>query len=128
VELVVTLGTGFGTALYWDGRLAPHLEVAHHPFRKGQTYEEQLGNAARKRIGNKKWTRRLERAIETLRALTHFDHLYIGGGNARRLRFDPDPNVTLVSNEAGIRGGIALWRAGAVRTDPCKRGATGAGA
>ena len=82
VELVVTLGTGFGTALYWDGRLAPHLEVAHHPFRKGQTYEEQLGNAARKRIGNKKWTRRLERAIETLRALTHFDHLYIGGGNA----------------------------------------------
>ena len=121
VELVVTLGTGFGTALYWDGRLAPHLEVAHHPFRKGQTYEEQLGNAARKRIGNKKWTRRLERAIETLRALTHFDHLYIGGGNAWKLRFDPDPDVTLVSNEAGIRGGIALWRAGALRTDPGKR-------
>jgi polyphosphate glucokinase len=56
-----------------------------------------------------------------LRALTHFDHLYIGGGNAPKLRFDPDPDVTLISNEAGIRGGIALWRAGAVRTDACKR-------
>ena len=121
VELVVTLGTGFGTALYWDGRLAPHLELAHHPFRKGETYEEQLGNAARKRIGNRKWTRRLERAIETLRVLTHFDHLYIGGGNARKLRLELDPDVTLVSNEAGIHGGIALWRAGAVRTDACKR-------
>ena len=74
--------------------------------------------------------RRVERAIETLRGLTHFDHLYIGGGNARKLRFDLDldPDVTLVSNEAGIRGGTALWRAGAVRTDPCKRRATGAGA
>jgi polyphosphate glucokinase len=110
VELVITLGTGVGTALYLDGRLAPHLELAHHPFRKGETYEEQLGNAARRRVGNKKWSKRLGRAIENLRALVHFDHLYIGGGNARKLRFTPDPDTTIVSNEAGIRGGIALWR------------------
>jgi polyphosphate glucokinase len=37
VELVITLGTGFGTALYLDGRLGPHLELAHHPFRKGSS-------------------------------------------------------------------------------------------
>jgi polyphosphate glucokinase len=110
IELVVTLGTGVGTALYLDGRLAPHLELAHHPFRKGETYEEQLGNAARKRVGNKKWSKRLRRAIENLRALVHFDHLYIGGGNARKVRFAPDLDTTIVSNEAGIRGGIALWR------------------
>jgi polyphosphate glucokinase len=110
IELVVTLGTGVGTALYLDGRLAPHLELAHHPFRKGETYEEQLGNAARKRVGNKKWSKRLCRAIENLRALVHFDHLYIGGGNARKVRFTPDLDTTIVSNEAGIRGGIALWR------------------
>jgi polyphosphate glucokinase len=111
VELVITLGTGFGTALYLDGRLAPHLELAHHPFRKGETYEKQLGNAARQRVGRRKWSRHLEKAIEYLRALVHFDHLYIGGGNARKLRFRPDPDTTIIANEAGIRGGIALWRA-----------------
>jgi len=110
VELVITLGTGFGTALYLDGRLAPHLELAHHPFRKGETYEEQLGNAARRRVGRRKWSRRLEKAIVLLRALVHFDHLYIGGGNARKLRLRPDPDTTIISNEAGIRGGVALWQ------------------
>lgn len=110
VELVITLGTGFGTALYLDGRLAPHLELAHHPFRKGETYEEQLGNAARKKVGNKKWNKRIQKAIGTLRKLVHFDHLYIGGGNAKKITFTPDPDVTLISNEAGIRGGIALWK------------------
>jgi polyphosphate glucokinase len=110
VELVITLGTGFGTALYLDGRLAPHLELAHHPFRKGETYEEQLGNAARRQVGTKKWNKRIQRAIEYLRALVHFDHLYIGGGNARKITFKPDPDTAVISNEAGIRGGIALWR------------------
>jgi polyphosphate glucokinase len=111
VELVITLGTGFGTALYLDGRLAPHLELAHHPFRRGETYEEQLGNSARQRVGRRKWSRRLEKAIRCLRALVHFDHLYIGGGNARKLRYHPEPDTTIIDNEAGIRGGIALWRA-----------------
>lgn len=110
VELVITLGTGFGTALYLDGRLAPHLELAHHPFRKGETYEEQLGNAARRKVGSKKWTKHLQRAIRNLRALLHFDHLYIGGGNAKKLSFTPDPDTTVISNEAGIKGGVALWR------------------
>ncbi len=110
VELVVTLGTGFGTALYLDGRLAPHLELAHHPFRKGESYEEQLGNQARKKVGGKKWNKRIQRAIETLRLLVHFDRLYIGGGNAKKITFTPDPDVTIISNEAGIRGGVVLWR------------------
>ncbi len=110
VELVITLGTGFGTALYLEGRLAPHLELAHHPFRKGETYEEQLGNPARKKAGAAKWNKRIQRAIENLRALVHFDHLYIGGGNAKKITFTPDPDITIISNEAGIKGGIALWR------------------
>ena len=109
VELVITLGTGFGTALYLDGRLAPHLELAHHPFRKGESYEEQLGNPARKKAGTAKWNQRIQRAIRNLRALVHFDHLYIGGGNAKKIDFTPDPDITIISNEAGIKGGIALW-------------------
>ena len=110
VEMVITLGTGFGTGLYLDGRLAPHLELSHHLFRRGETYDDHLGNAARKRVGNGRWNKRVRKAIRTLRALTSFDHLYIGGGNAKKIDFELDPDVTVVSNDAGIRGGIALWQ------------------
>ncbi len=110
VEMVLTLGTGFGSSLFEDGRLCPHLEFAHHPFRKGQTYEEQLGNAAFEEIGKKRWNRRLERAIEMLRALTNFDLMYLGGGNAKEIENDFGPEVSIISNLAGVRGGAWLWR------------------
>ena len=109
VEMVVTLGTGFGTSIFLDGSLAPHLELAHHPFHKGRTYEEELGEKARKKLGKKKWNRRMEEAIEALRRLTTFDHLYIGGGNARKLEIELPGDVSLVDNTAGILGGIKLW-------------------
>jgi polyphosphate glucokinase len=115
VEMVITLGTGFGTGLYVDGQMGPHLELSHHPFRNGETYDQQLGNAARKAIGGVRWNKRVRKAIANLRTLTNFDHLYIGGGNAKKLDFELAPDVTVVSNEAGIRGGVALWK-----TD-CKR-------
>ena len=108
-EVVVTLGTGFGTGLYLNGQLLPHLEIAHQPFRKGDTFDEHLGNAARKRAGDKKWNKRVQKAIGALRALTSFDHLYLGGGNAKRITFEPDPDVSIVGNTAGIAGGVALW-------------------
>jgi polyphosphate glucokinase len=110
VEMVITLGTGFGSGLYLDGRPAPHLELSQHRFRKGQTYDQQLGDAARKRVGRRKWNRRVKKAIRNMRSLTNFDRLYIGGGNARRIDFTLDPDVTIVANDAGIKGGNALWR------------------
>ncbi len=110
IELVITLGTGMGTAIFENGRLGPHLEISHHPFRKGETYEDQLGNAAYEKIGKKKWNRRVELAIETLRVLTNFDRLYIGGGNAKHLTLALDGDIRIVSNDCGVRGGAALWR------------------
>jgi len=110
LEMVITLGTGFGSALFMDGVLAPHLEIAHLPFRKNKDYDQQIGDKARKKIGKKVWNRRVRRAIETLRALTHFDKLYIGGGNAARIKFELEPDVKIISNECGVRGGAWLWR------------------
>jgi polyphosphate glucokinase len=113
LELVITLGTGFGTAAFLDGQLLPHLEIAHQPFRKGESYNEQLGEATRKSIGDERWNRRVRKAIEILDALFFFDHLYIGGGNARRVTRDELGAVldktTVVDNAAGILGGIKLW-------------------
>lgn len=110
LEVVATLGTGVGSALFFEGRLLPHLELAHHAFRKDETYNEALGEAARKRLGSKKWNKRVAEMIVSLRHLTFFDHLYIGGGNSARVEIDLDPDVTLVDNAAGILGGIKLWQ------------------
>lgn len=110
VEMVCTLGTGFGTALFYDGRLQVHLEIAHLPFRKRETYDQQLGDAARKEVGHKKWVKRVHEAIANMATLTNFDHLGIGGGNAKHLEGEPlADNITLVDNSAGILGGIRLW-------------------
>ncbi len=111
LELVVTLGTGFGSGLFYKGRLMPHLEIGHQPFRKGETYDKQLGEPTRKSIGDERWNKRLHKAVKNLRALFFFDHLYIGGGNSRRVRrLDHlGGDVTVVDNSAGILGGIRLW-------------------
>lgn len=110
VELVITLGTGVGSALFLKGQLVPNLELGHHPFRKGETYEEQLGRAAFDVIGVGKWNQRLARAIATLQACFNFDILYIGGGNTKKVTLMLPANVKLVPNISGLLGGIALWR------------------
>ena len=110
LEMIITLGTGFGTGLFHNGVLLPHLEIAHQPFRKGEEYDEQLGEVTRKEIGESRWNKRVMKAIDNMRALTLFDHLYIGGGNSRRVVRDNLPDdVTVVDNTAGILGGIRLW-------------------
>lgn len=110
VELVITLGTGFGSALFVNGRLVPNLEMGHHPFRKDETYEEQLGQAAFDKVGKKTWNRRLQKAIASLSHLFNYDRLYIGGGNAKKVEGDLPANVVIVPNVTGLLGGIALWR------------------
>jgi polyphosphate glucokinase len=109
VECVVTLGTGFGFALFDTGRPAPHLELSHHPVHKGKNYDQYLGDAAFHEVGRKRWNRRVHKAIGYIGILTNFDQLYIGGGNSRHVLGELPPNVHLVSNEAGITGGIRLW-------------------
>ncbi len=110
LELVITLGTGFGTGLFYQGQLMPHLEISHQPFRKGETYNDQLGEVTRKEIGDERWNKRVSKAIVILRAMTFFDHLFIGGGNSRRVtRHNLDDDVTIVDNSAGLLGGIKLW-------------------
>lgn len=109
VELVITLGTGMGSALYIEGTPVPSLELAHHPFRADRTYEDDLGRRALDKQGPKKWNRHLAQAIELLHNLLFYDRLYIGGGNARKITLSLPPHVKIISNEDGLRGGIKLW-------------------
>jgi polyphosphate glucokinase len=110
VELVLTLGTGVGSALFRDGELMPHLELSQHPVHGGKTYDEYLGDRARKRVGTRKWNRRLRRVLAILETVVNFDKLHLGGGNAARINFPLGPRVRVVENKAGLLGGIALWR------------------
>lgn len=109
VELVITLGTGFGSALFINGKLVPNLEMGHHPFRKRETYEEQLGRAAFEKHGAKKWNLRLQKAIAHLDHLFNYDSLYIGGGEAKQIDFKLPDNAKIVPNVTGLLGGIRLW-------------------
>lgn len=109
-EFVMTLGTGVGGALFLNGALQPHLELGHAPFRKGQTFEQQLGNVVRKEIGNERWIKRVQKAIPAYQNFLFFDHLHIGGGNAKYLIGTTLPNnVSIVSNTAGLLGGVRIW-------------------
>ncbi len=112
VELVLTLGTGLGAALFVEGRLVPNLELGHHPFRKGATYEERVCNAELKRIGRERWNRRIAQVIEVLGPIFNYETLYIGGGNAKKLALELPDNVKVFTNVSGLTGGMRLWELG----------------
>ncbi len=111
VEMVLTLGTGAGTSIFSNGQIMPHLEFAHHPVRGNKTYDEYIGKLALEKAGKAKWNKRVARVIDILRRLVNFEHLYLGGGNAKQINFALPPDVTIVPNSDGLTGGIALWRA-----------------
>lgn len=109
VELVLTLGTGLGTALYSSGHVVPNLELAHHPLRNKKTYEQLVSDRELERIGKKKWRRRVHFMIETLEPIFNYDLLHIGGGNARKLDPPFPDNVRIFDNVEGLAGGNSLW-------------------
>ncbi|SMD14233.1 ROK family protein [Pedobacter nyackensis] len=108
-EIVFTLGTGFGTALVFDGDLLPHLELAHLPITKTKDYDNYIGTKAFEKIGKEKWNERLQQIIEIYKTVFNYDTLYIGGGNSKHISFQLDHNIKLVSNKDGIKGGAKLW-------------------
>jgi polyphosphate glucokinase len=87
----------------------PNLELAHHPFKKGKTYEEYVGGKVLKKIGKKKWNKRVHEVVEQVLPIWNPHKLYLGGGNAKHLTIELPENVSITPNIAGLLGGIALW-------------------
>lgn len=110
LEMVITLGTGFGTALFMDGNLLPHLELAHLPVRKNKDYDAFIGEKALIKEGLENWNERMKEVLETFKTVINYDKLFLSGGNAKRLNFKLDNNIQIVSNKDGIKGGAFLWR------------------
>jgi polyphosphate glucokinase len=110
VEMLLTLGTGMGCALFVNGHYVPNLELAHHPLHKGETYEEHVGAAALAKLGKKKWNKHVARVLRTILPIFNPQRVYLGGGNAKHLTIDLPPNVKITPNVAGLTGGFALWQ------------------
>jgi polyphosphate glucokinase len=109
-EMVLTFGTGMGCALFVDHHYVPNLELAHHPFKKGKTYEEYVGNAAFEDVGKKKWNKRVREVLAQVQPIFNPRLVHLGGGNSKHLSGELPDNVRVVANTAGITGGIALWK------------------
>lgn len=112
-EVVLTLGTGLGCAVFDGGKLAPHIELSHATVRRDTTYDTWIGEHERRRLGDSFWSRRIRIMVEELRPVFLWDRLYIGGGNSRRIKESVVPklgdDVVIVPNEAGIVGGVRAW-------------------
>lgn len=109
LEMMITLGTGFGTALLLDGKLLPHFEIAHHPVKTDKDYDEYIGEAAFKKRGKDHWNYRLKKVFVIIKTVFNYDRLYISGGNAKNISFPLDDNMIVVNNREGIKGGARLW-------------------
>ncbi len=106
--LFLGLGTGLGSAMIADGHLQS-MELAHLPYRKGRTYEDYLGSAGLRRLGEKKWRRHVWAVVDCFRTALEPDTIVVGGGNAARLTELP-PGVRLGQNENAFIGGFRLWQ------------------
>lgn len=105
--LFLGLGTGLGTAIVDAGRLQP-LELAHLPYRKGESYEDYLGAHGLKSRGRKHWAHHVHVVSELLRAAMLCEYVVIGGGNVDKLATLPR-HARRGSNAHAIEGGVRLW-------------------
>ncbi len=105
--LFLGLGAGLGSASIVDGRLQP-MELGHLPYKKGRTFEEYVGESARRRYSGPKWRREVLAVVEILRAALEPDYVVLGGGNVRRIPKLPR-GVLRGDNANAFRGGFQLW-------------------
>ncbi len=112
VVVIVTLGTGIGTAVFHDGVLLPNTELGHLEIR-GKDAETRAADSARERkaLDWKKWATRVDEYLDRLEALMWPDLIIIGGGVSKKgEKFIPllTPRCEVVAaklqNEAGIVG------------------------
>jgi polyphosphate glucokinase len=123
VVLVLTLGTGVGSALFVDGALVPNTELGHLEFRGHAPVEGWVSDRARREEGLswKRWTKRLDTYLRYLAGLFSPDLIVLGGGVSKRFddkiapRLDVGVPVSAAAlrNEAGIVG--AAWQAHRMR-------------
>jgi polyphosphate glucokinase len=112
VVLMLTLGTGIGTALFVHGQLVPNTELGHIEI-DGHDAETRAADGARKRedLSWEQYAKRLEKYLNTVENLLWPDLIIIGGGISKKAdkflpHVDTRTEITTAQmlNEAGIAG------------------------
>ena len=112
VVLIVTLGTGIGTALYVGGRLVPNLELGHIEI-EGKDAEKLAAAIVREKeeMSWKKWGKQVNNYLITMEQLLWPDLIIIGGGVSKKHeKFFPSLSTQTkvvpaeMRNQAGIVG------------------------
>jgi polyphosphate glucokinase len=112
--MILTFGTGIGSAIFHDGKLLPNTEFGHMPMpMKGIIVEHYCSDRVRKAEDLKwgEWARRVNNYFEVLELLLSPDVIVVGGGVSKKAeKFLPllKAQATLVQaelqNDAGIVG------------------------
>jgi polyphosphate glucokinase len=105
--LFLGLGTGLGSAMICE-RLVVPLELAHLPYRKGRSFEDDVGLRGLKRLGPRKWRRAVDDVVARLKAAVVADYVVLGGGNSKRIK-KPPPGSRIGDNNNAFIGGFRLW-------------------
>jgi ROK family protein len=106
--LFIGLGTGFGSALVWNG-IVLSLELSELPYLAQGTIEDRVGKTGLKQIGRKIWEEDVERILTQLQRAFVVDYIVLGGGNAKLLEHLP-PGVELGHNRNAYVGGQRVWQ------------------
>lgn len=106
--LFLGLGTGLGATLILDGEVEP-MEIGHMSYKHGRSFEDYVGEAGRKRLGNRKWRKTVAEVVARLKEVLEADYVVLGGGNAARLKKLPE-GARLGDNLNAFKGGLHLWR------------------
>lgn len=118
--LLLTFGTGIGSALLIDGTLYPNTELGHLPF--GTTEAEGWASSAvkeREDLSYKEWSKRVDQVLHSYSALLQPQTFVVGGGISRKAdkwvpRLTVEQNVVPATfrNQAGIIGAAIAVRDG----------------
>lgn len=100
VVLIVTIGTGLGTALFSNGHLVPNTELGHIEIR-GKDAEERASDAARERDGLtwEKWGHRFDEYLCTMENLFWPDLIILGGGASKKKKYKKYAHCLTVQTE-----------------------------
>ncbi len=121
--LMLTLGTGIGTAIFYNGHLLPNTEFGHLQM-KGEDAEQRASDAARQRedLSWKKYAKRLSSYLNALEKLFWPDLFIIGGGISKvHEKFIPLLTVQTkvipaqLQNEAGMIGAALFTQGNVIR-------------
>ncbi len=111
--IMVTIGTGLGTGVFYNGMLIPHIELGRMPGKDGKPIEFYAGDKARKTndLSWTEWGKRFNYFLQRVSRVFTPDHFIVGGGASKKLdkfidQLDVDASIRVAQfgNSAGIIG------------------------